>query len=192
MWNLYIDLVLWVTTILLVLAFGLLSIPKQIRDLMYSNCFDVHRRFQPKYAARESFVLIDYLGGIFLFGAIPVGIVSLCLVLIHAYVIPLPLLTDALALFSLDGEEWRQQIFHGERGRIVEKHSLWLQKQGIDQEQATAVQTSLWHTFPVAVALSFFLGLLTIRFFQRWHKCGIDLLWKKAHKRREQILLGRV
>lgn len=190
--NFLIDVVLWLMTALLILAFGILSVPKQIRELMYSNCFDVERQFNPRYAAREGMVLADYLGGIFLFGAIPVGVVALTLILIHSYVIPLPMLTDALALFSFDGEQWRDQIFQGERGRLAEKHSLWLQRQGVNAEQAVAVQTSLWHSFPVAVALSFFMGLVTIRFFQRWYKHGVDVLWKSAHKRRERILLGRV
>lgn len=182
----------WAVVALAVLAVVAVavSLPYHVFHLAGQNRYRLDGTVSRKRAWKEVKHLVDFLGELLLVPLLVVTVLGGALVLVHHYVIPIPLLADLAEMFSPVPSVMEERTETGRLGDVGVLYGEWSERQGFSAGRAYVWRKLLKHN---ALALAFgaaVFGLFCYWFVTRYYIAvvlayqeGILRRRKRYHKR---------
>ena len=154
------------------------------------NCFCPDGSINWTRTWRETKYLVRFVSTLLLILFLFFGICATPIVLVHSYIIPIPIVMDVLSVFSINEEVWEDNVFIGDGRKALSKYETWRKKQGISKQRAMSMQQFLWDTWYIWAAFAlyamFFFYLLLVKLFIKLFN-----RYKKKVFRREEVYSSR-
>ncbi len=106
--------------------------------------------------------LVDYGVGLLVLVTACFLPVFLLIWMVHSYLIPIPMASDAVSRFDFDRETWEDNLEKDEAGNIPDEYGKHLRDQGVPEGVIRRIQESLWVGWPIIVGaalLFLFVGI---------------------------------
>ena len=139
------------------------SIPYYLFRIALQNRFRLDGTVSRRRTWREVRHLLDFLGGLLLVPFFVVVLMGGSLVLVHHYVIPVPLVADLALMFSPDPAVMEARTETGRLGDVGLIYGEWSERQGFSAERAYT-----WRKFLKRNALLLALGAALFSAFCYW------------------------
>lgn len=149
------------------------------------NCFWADGRINKTRTVREIKFLARFVPSVFLILVLFSGICATPIVLVHSYVVPVPIIVKLFSAFNVYEEAWEENIFTGQAGDVEEEYEDWRADQRINQQTSLLWQKFLWHSwyilavFSLYCIFSFYLLVvkLSLALFARYKK---QVFWRET------------
>ena len=140
--------------------------PSRGLALALRNCIRLDGRWHPQRWKIEIQDLLRVMG---LMVTLPLAylIVSLAVIwTVNQYVVPLPFVFKLATVFHVEEEAWEANIedTFGSMAKMAEVYEDWGRKRGMSAPTAKLMEKTLWHGWPVYLALGLFLGVSAFLF----------------------------
>jgi hypothetical protein len=150
---------------------------------VFLNCFWPDGRLnrtrtwrEVRYLAR---FLLSLLGVITLF----LAICATPVVLVHSYVVPIPVALKIFGAYHLDPEVWEYNIENADLGDVGAEYESWSKEQGFSKKTAKFWQYFLWYTWPFLIGYALYLFTFFYFFIHKFCRALFAYYKKKVFRR---------
>ncbi len=138
----------------LAIGFIALTFPYRMMTLTFANCRRADGQRSGRRTKKEVRKLIELLGELLLFPILGTAFITAAVLIVHTFVIPIPLVVDVMGMFSPDGTVWEERTETGELGDVGRLYGEWSDEQGFSQERAYGIRKFLKRNWLVLLLLA--------------------------------------
>lgn len=183
---------IYIILLIVLVVLGLAGpLPYRVFYVATRNVTRLDGTFSKGRLQREVRYATSLLGEFLLLVIIVVSISGFILLVIHEYIVPLPMVADMLSQFDLDPVQWEYNIEHGELGDMGAKYEAWSRSRGFSESSARFWQEFLWMQWIALAAIGSFLAYTGGRFLLHFYGTALVkyahgvLSRNKAYRRRD-------
>ena len=176
----------WIFIILVVLALAAIavSIPYHVFRLAWQNRFRLNGTVSRRRLKKEARHLADFAGELVLVPLLVLALMGGALVLVHHYVIPIPLMADLAAMFSPDPVVMDARTETGDLGDVGRIYGEWSAQQGFSSERSYTWRKFLKQNVLMLAFLAGLFGLFCYWFVTRYYLAAVAAYRKGVLERR--------
>jgi hypothetical protein len=165
---------IFIVTLLLLMLLGLAGpLPYRVFYIAARNVTRLDGTLSKRRLHREVKHVSSLIGELLLVLVTAASVSGLLLLVIHEYVVPLPMVAGMLSQFDLDPVQWEFNIEHGELGDMGAQYEIWSQSQGFSGASARFWQEFLWVQWVVLAVMGFALAYFGGRFLSHFYGTAV-------------------
>ncbi|NND73107.1 MAG: hypothetical protein HKN43_16150 [Rhodothermales bacterium] len=153
----------------LAIAFILLTFPYHLFRESRSNWYRSDGNLSAKRFRKETRKLAGLTGELLLFPLVGSAVVVGVLMVVHTFLIPIPLLVDVAGMFSTDADVWEERTETGELGDVGLLYGEWSDEQGFSEDRAFGVRKFLKRNWYMVAGLGVIFGIMVHLFFTGYY-----------------------
>ena len=157
---------------------------QNVFHIAFLNCFWPDGRLNRTRAWREVRYLARFLSSWLVIFALFLAICATPIVLIHSYVVPVPIALKIFGAYHIDPEVWEYNIEKGDLGDVGAEYEAWSKGHGFSKRTAIFWQYFLWYTWPFLIGYAFYAFILLYVFIKKFSSALFAYYKKKVLRRK--------
>lgn len=135
--------------------------PKRGLSLALRNCIRMDGRWHPQRFKIEVKNLLKVISVLVMLPIIYLSLSVVTIWVVNQYIVPLPFVFKLATVFHPEEEAWEANIDEafGSMAGMAEEYEKWGRKRGMSAPTAKLMEKTLWHGWPVYLALGIFLAV---------------------------------
>jgi hypothetical protein len=105
------------------------------------------------------------------------------IVIVHSYVVPIPIALKIFGAYHIDPEVWEYKIEKGDLGDVGAEYETWSKEQGFGKQTATFWQYFLWYDWPFLILYALYSVALFYLFINKFSRALFAYYKKKVFRR---------
>ena len=150
----------------------------------FLNCFRADGRLNRTRIWREMRYLARFLSSLLVVIMLFLVICATPIVLVHSYVVPIPIALEIFGAYHLDPEVWEYNIEDGDLGDVGVKYEAWSKKRGDSKQTAKFWQYFLWYAWPFLIGYALYSFALLYLFINKFSRALFAYYKKKVFRRK--------
>jgi hypothetical protein len=155
----------------------------------FLNCFSAGGRLNRIRTWREVRYLTRFLSSWF---AVIILFLTICatpIVLIHSYIVPIPIALKIFGAYHIDLEVWEYNIERSDLGDVGVEYEIWCKERGYSKRTAKFWQYFLWYAWPFLIGYALYSLTLFYLFVYKFSRALFAYYRRKVFRREEAYYL---
>lgn len=141
---------------------------KNIFYIAFLNSFSPDGRLDRTRTWREIRYLVRFLSSWLITIILLFAICAAPAVLVHSYVVPIPIALKIFGAFHVDPEVWEHKIEKRDLGDVGAEYEAWSKEQGFSKRTAIFWQYFLWYSWPFLIVYAIYIFALSYCFIHKF------------------------
>ena len=163
---------------------------QKVFHVAFLNCFWPDGRLNRTRTWREVRYLTRFLSSWLFVFSLFLAICATPIVLVHSYVVPIPIALTIFSAYHIDPEVWEYNIEKGDLGDVGAEYEAWSKDHGFSKRTAIFWQYFLWYTWPFLIGYSLYAFALLYLFINKFSG-ALFAYYKKKVFRREAVYYAK-
>jgi hypothetical protein len=159
---------------------------KSVFYTAFLNCFWPDGGLNRTRTWREVRFLGRFLSSLLAVIILFLAICATPIVLVHSYVVPIPIALKIFGSYHLDPAVWEHNIEDGDVGDVGAEYEAWSKERGFSKRTAKLWQYFLWYTWPFLIGYALYSFALFYLFIDKFSR-ALWAYYKKKVFRREVV-----
>lgn len=153
------------------ILFGLfvLLMPTRVFRTAWANCSRRDGSWSRRRARSEAKHVTDFLGSVLFVLAAVVTATGTVVIVIHSYIVPIPIIVDILGAYDPDPVAWEANIEKGELGDVGARYENWGADHGLSDQSLRFWQEYLWQHWLALLIIGFIVGTCFYWLFAKFY-----------------------
>lgn len=149
----------------------------------FLNCFQPDGRLNRIRTWREVRYLARFLSILLVIIMLFLLICATPIVLVHTYVVPIPIAVKIFGAYHLDPKVWEYNIEDGDLGDVGAEYEAWSKELGFSKQAAKFWQYFLWYTWPFLIGYALYSFTLFYLFINKFSRALFAYYKRKVFRR---------
>ena len=158
--------------------------------IAFLNCFWPDGRLNRTRTWREVRYLARFLSSWLVVFALFLAICATPIVLVHSYVVPIPIALEIFGAYHIAPEVWEYKIEKGALGDVGVDYETWSKERGYSKQTAKFWQYFLWYTWPFLIGYTLYFFTLFYLFTYKFSS-ALFAYYKRKVLRREAVYYAK-